>query len=140
MTGTGELSRVFMQIGELVGSINALHEKLDGQAVWAEKQTDLLQVELRKVNDDLHEIERKHDAAVHLLASEVAVIKTSHELIAEALKELQVPVREIMTLRARAVGALFVLGPIGATVLYFVPEIWRATWKVLEAWFRNRAA
>ncbi len=139
MTAGGEFSRVFMQVGELVGSINALHEKLDSQAVWAGKQTDLLQVELRKVNDDLHELEKKHDAAVHLLASEVAIIRTSHELIAAALRELQAPVREIMTLRARAVGALFVLGPIGAAVLYFVPEIWRASWKVLDAWFRNRA-
>ncbi len=129
-----------MQVGELVGSINALHEKLDSRAIWAEKQTDLVQAELRKVNSDLLDVERRHDAAVHLLASEVSMIKSSHELIARALRDLQAPVMEIMTLRARAVGALFVLGPIGAALLYFVPDIWRAVWKLLEAWFRNRPA
>lgn len=127
-----------MQVGELIGSINALHEKLDTRAVWAEKQTDLLQAELRKVNNDLLDLERKHEAAVHLLAYEVSLIKSSYELMATALKELQDPVMEIVTLRARAVGALFVLGPIGAAVLYCVPEIWKALLRMLDAWFRSR--
>jgi hypothetical protein len=137
MTEGNGLNRIFMQVGELIGSINALHEKLDSRSVWAEKQTDLMQAELRKVNNDLLELERKHEAAVHLLASEVSLIKNSYDLMANALKELQAPVMEIMTLRARAVGALFVLGPIGAAILYFVPEMWKGLWRVLEAWFRG---
>lgn len=137
MTNPGELNRVFMQVGELVGSINALHEKLDNRAVAAEKQSDLLQSELRNFNRDLHELEKKQDAAVHLLASEVSMVKKSHEYMAEALRELQQPVKEIMSLRAHATGALLILGPIGAAILYFVPELWRALWRALEAWFRD---
>jgi hypothetical protein len=134
----GELNRMFMQVGELVGSISALHDKLDSRAIAAEKQSDLVQAELRNVKRDLHELEKKQDAAVQLLASEVSMMKRSQELMSEALKELQIPVKEIMTLRARAMGALLILGPIGAVVLYLVPEAWRAIWKPLEAWLRDR--
>lgn len=138
MSGLGELNRMFMQVGELVGSIGALHDKLDGRAVAAEKQSDLVQAELRNVKRDLHELEKKQDVAVHLLTSEVSMIKKSQELMSEALKELQLPVKEIMTLRARAAGALLILGPIGAAILYFVPEAWRAFWNPIEAWLRDR--
>lgn len=138
MTEPGDLNRIFMQVGELIGSINALHDKLDSRAVAAERQSDLVQMELRRVNHDLHELERKQDAAVNLLASEVSMVKKSHEYMAEALKELQAPVKEIMSLRAHAMGALLILGPIGAAVLYFVPEVWRALWRALESWFRER--
>lgn len=138
MIGLGELNRMFMQVGELAGSIGALHDKLDSRAVAAEKQSDLVQAELRNVKGDLHELEKKQDAAVHLLTSEVLMIKNSQELMSEALKELQLPVKEIMTLRARAMGALLILGPIGAIVLYFIPEAWRVFWKPLEGWLRDR--
>lgn len=138
MVALGDLNRMFMHIGELVGSISALHDKLDSRALAAEKQSDLLQAELRNVKRDLHELEKKQDASVLLLASDVSMIKRSQELMAEGLKELQGPVKEIMTLRARAMGALLILGPIGAAVLYFVPEAWRAFWKPLEGWLRNR--
>lgn len=139
MTDPAELNRIFMQVGELLGSINALHDKLDSRAIAAEKQNDILQSELRNVNHDLHELEKKQDAAVHLLASEVLMIKKSYEYMAEALKELQDPVKEIMSLRAHATGALLVLGPVGAAILYFVPELWRALWRMLETWFRDQA-
>lgn len=140
MTDSGELNRIFMQVGELLGSINALHEKLDSRAIAAEKQSDLLQSELRNVNRDLQELEKKQDASVHLLASEVSMLKKSHEYMANTLKELQEPVKEIMSLRAHAMGALLVLGPLGAGLLYFVPELWRAIWRALETWFRERGS
>ena len=129
---------MFMQVGELVGSIDGLHDKLDSRAVAAEKQSDLVQAELRNVKRDLHELEKKQHTAVHLLTSEVLMIKKSQELMSEALRELQLPVKEIMTLRARAMGALLILGPIGAVVLYFVPDTWRAFWRPFEAWLRDR--
>ena len=137
MIDAGELNRIFMQVGELVGSINALHEKLDSRAVAAERQSDLLQSELHKFTRDLRELEKKQDAAVNLLASDVSMIKKSYEFMAEALKELQASVREIMTLRAHAMGALLVLAPIGAAFVYLVPELLRGLWRTLDTWFQN---
>lgn len=138
-TGPAELNRLFMEVGELVGSLAALHEKLDSRALAAEKESDLVQTELRNVNRDLREIEKKHDASVHLLTLEVAGLKKSQDLTAEALKELQTPVKEIMTLRAHAMGALLILGPVSAAALYFIPELWRALWRLMDALFRGRA-
>jgi chromosome segregation ATPase len=133
-----ELNRLFMEVGELVGSLAAVHEKLDSRAVAAGKESDLVQAELRNVNRDLREIEKKHDASVHLLTAEVAGLKKSQDLMAEALKELQTPVKEIVTLRAHAMGALLILGPISAAALYFIPEMWRALWRLVDVLFRNR--
>ncbi|MBV9756819.1 MAG: hypothetical protein JO047_07175 [Alphaproteobacteria bacterium] len=133
-----ELNRLFMEVGELVGSLAALHEKLDSRALAAEKESDLVQAELRNVNRDLRELEKKHDASVHLLTAEVAGLKKSQDLMAEALKELQLPVKEIMTLRAHAIGALLILGPISAAALYFIPEMWRVLWRLFDAAFRTR--
>lgn len=133
-----ELNRLFMEVGELIGSLAALHEKLDSRAIAAEKESDLVQAELRNVNRDLRELERKHDASVHLLSSDVAGLKKSQDLMAEALKDLQAPVKEIMTLRAHVIGALLILGPISAAALYFIPEMWRALWRLVDAMFRSR--
>jgi len=137
MTDYRELNRVFMQVGELVGSMKALHEKIDHRAAAAEKQSDLVRAELRNVKDDLRELEQKNDEAVHLLAIDVSMIKKSQDEMAEAVNELRKPVQEIMTLRARAMGAFLVLGPIGAAALYFIPEAWRAIWKMLDLWLRG---
>jgi len=138
MAEPSELNRGFMQIGQLAGSMNALHEKIDSQAAVADKKSDLVQAELRTIRLDLRELEQKHDAAVNALVSDASLIKKTQEDMARALNDLRKPVEEIMTLRARAMGAFLILGPIGACVLYLVPEIWKALYRTLDTALRGR--
>jgi chromosome segregation ATPase len=131
MSDSAEMNRAFQQIGELVGSLRALHDKIDLQHAVAEKQNDRLQAELRNVKHDLRDLEQKHDAAVHILTEDVSAIRKLQDDVKGSVDELRKPVEEIMTLRAKALGALLVLGPIGAATLYFVPDALHALWRII---------
>jgi hypothetical protein len=138
MADPGGLNSMFMQIGQLVGSMSALHEKIDNRGVAADKQSDLVQAELRTIKHDLRELEQKHDAALHALSSDASLIKKTQTDTAQALMDLRKPVDEIMTLRAKATGIFLTLGPIGAAALYFIPELWKALYRLLDAALRGR--
>lgn len=132
-----DLTGAFQQIGELVASVRALHEKIDHRHAIAEKQNDTLHAELRNVKHDLRDLEQKHDSAVHVLTEDFASVKFVQDDIKAAVSELRQPVEELQTLRAKALGAFLVLGPTGGALLYFVPQLVRELWHVFTIWARN---
>ena len=127
-----QMSGVFQQIGELVASVRALHEKIDLRHAAEEKQSELLRAELHAVTSDVRALETKHDGAVTSLAGDVARLREAQRDVRESLQSLREPVAEMAALRGKAVGAALVLGPLGAVVLYAMPLIWRLARRLLE--------
>jgi uncharacterized protein YoxC len=140
MSGPEGLNAVFMQIGELAGSVQALHEKIDGQAAAADRQGEFVQAELRNIKHDVVELQDKHNMALNELSADVSSNRKMLEDVSSALNGLRKPVEEIMTLRARAMGALLILGPIGAAALYLIPMICKLLTRALDMGLRGRGS
>ena len=123
---TSDMNPFYQQMGELLGSLKALHDKVDIRHTQAEKQSEALQAEIRNVKHDQRDLEQKLDGAVYLVKQDVDAMKQTSSGTTRALGELvaavdalKKPVEEIMALRARAMGVLLALSTFGSVFLYF---------------------
>ncbi len=123
---TSDMNPFYQQMGELLGSLKALHDKVDIRHTQAEKQGEALQAEIRNVKHDQRDLEQKLDGAVYLVKQDVDAMKQTSSGTTRALGELvaavdalKKPVEEIMALRARAMGVLLALSTFGSVFLYF---------------------
>lgn len=123
---TADVNPLYQQMGELLGSMKALHDKVDIRHTQAEKQSEAVQAEIRNVKHDQRDLEQKLDGAVYLVKQDVDALKATSNGATRALGELvaavdalKKPVEEIMALRARAMGVLLALSTLGSVFLYF---------------------
>ena len=123
---SSEMNPLYQQMGELLGSMKALHDKVDFRHAQAEKQGEAVQVEIRNIKHDQRDLEQKFDGAVYVVKNDVDALKAASGVTSRALDELTAvigalkkPVEEIMALRARAMGMLLAVSTIGSVFLYF---------------------
>jgi len=125
---------IFQNIGELLASVRALQEKIDFRHNAAEKMREAMHAELQELASDVRELQAKHDAAVLTLTADVAAIRSAQEDVKRNVEELREPVAQLVALRAKAGGALVVLGALGSIAAYFVPSLWRSLRHWLAFW------
>ena len=121
-----DVNPLYQQMGELLGSLKALHDKVDIRHSQAEKQSEALQAEIRNVKHDQRDLEQKLDGAVYVVKQDVDALKATSSGATRALGDLvaavdalKKPVEEIMALRARAMGVLLAISTLGSVFLYF---------------------
>lgn len=126
-----EINPLYQQMGELLGSIKALHDKVDFRHAQAEKQSEAVQAEIRNIKHDQRDLEQKLDGAVYVVKNDVDALKAASGLTSRALDDLTVaigalkkPVEEIMALRARAMGVLLAFSTLGSVFLYFFSPLY----------------
>lgn len=135
---SSEMNPLYQQMGELLGSMKALHDKVDFRHAQAEKQGEAVQAEMRNIKHDQRDLEQKFDGAVYVVKNDVDALKAASGVTSRALDELTAaigalkkPVEEIMALRARAMGMLLAVSAIGSVFLYFISPFYH--WMVEHA-------
>ena len=128
---SSEMNPLYQQMGELLGSMKALHDKVDFRHAQAEKQSEAVQAEIRNVKHDQRDLEQKFDGAVYVVKNDVDALKAASGVTSRALDELTAaigalkkPVEEIMALRARAMGVLLAISTLGSVFLYFFSPLY----------------
>ena len=89
---SSEMNPLYQQMGELLGSMKALHDKVDFRHAQAEKQSEAVQAEIRNVKHDQRDLEQKFDGAVYVVKNDVDALRAASGVASRALDELTIAV------------------------------------------------
>jgi hypothetical protein len=104
MTDAGDIRLLFQQVGGAIAAIEALRS---------------LMIDLRNQSQGEHTATRDSIEQIRVRAEALARRLDALELAAVQLAALKKPVEELITLRHRVLGGLFVLGALGSMIYSF---------------------